>query len=78
MLAGGVHQALVDELLRRRMASAALAHGDLLGVHGKRDRIRMHQRVVEDDIGFGQQTCGAQRQQIGIAGAGADQPDLAG
>ena len=42
---------------------------------GERDRLRMHQRVVEHDVGLGEQARGAQRQQVRRARAGADEVD---
>ena len=60
------------------MVALALADIDPLGVapaHGD-DGVR-HQRVVDDDVGLLEDALGAQRQEIGRAGAGADQPDEA-
>ncbi len=76
VMRGGVDQALVDEALRGGVAAAALADRDLLGARGERERVRMHERVVEDDVGPLEQPRGAQRQQVGGAGTGADQIDL--
>ena len=39
--------------------------------------LRVHQRVMEHDVGALQNARGAQREEIGRAGAGADQIDLA-
>ena len=68
-----IDEALVDELLRGRMLAAALADGELLRARGERDRVRMHERVVEHDVGLLEQACRAQRQEVGRAGAGADE-----
>ena len=57
------------------MPAAALADGDLLGAGGERERVRMHERVVKDDVGLGEQARSADRQQVGRAGAGADEID---
>src|SRR5436309_1279247 len=59
MLARSVGEALVDEMLRGRMPAAALTDGDLLGLRSQsKDRLR-HERIVEDDISFGQEARGA-------------------
>jgi hypothetical protein len=72
------HQQGVDLVLRHGVARAALGHGDQLGCrmgHGQ-DR-RIDKPVMDDDPRLHDQPRGAQRQQVGIAGTGADQPDLA-
>src|SRR5204863_204346 len=51
VLAGGVHQPLVDEALGRRVAAAALAHENFPGVHGERERLRVHERIVIYQLG---------------------------
>ena len=76
--AGRVDEALVDELLRSGVPAAALAHGDLLRARGKCDGVRMDERVVEHDVGGGEQPRGAQRQQVGRARACADEVHGAG
>ena len=58
------------------MLAAALADGDLLGARGERDGVRMHQRVVEHDVGALEQPRRAQRQQVRCARAGADEIDI--
>ena len=74
---GSIDQTLVDEALRRRVPAAAFADRDFFRVLRKRERIRMHQRVVEHDVGALEQLRGAHRDQIRRAGPRAHQIDLA-
>ena len=74
---GGVDQALVDEVLCRRMAPAALSDRHLLGACRQGDRLRMHQGIVEDDVGLLEQPCGAYGQQVRSTRPGADEMDFA-
>ena len=60
VVAGGFNELPVDETLISGDLSRPFANGDFPGVHGKRNSIRMHQRVVKDDIGLRQQACGPQ------------------
>ena len=75
VLARGVDQALVDELLRRRVLAATLAHRDLLRAFGEGDGIRVDERIEEDDVGGGEQARRPQRQEVGRARAGTDEVD---
>ena len=72
-----IDQTLVDETLRGGVCAATLADSDPLGVVRQRDRLRMHERIVEDDVCALEQACGSQRQQVGCAGTGSDEVDLA-
>jgi hypothetical protein len=67
--------------LRMRHRRRALALADR-HERGARPHQAQHaatgQRVVQDDVGAAQRLGGAQRQQARVAGAGADEPDLAG
>ena len=75
MPVGEVDEERRDQLLRDR-ASGALADVDQLGGRrGQRQHRRVDQRVVDDDVGRREQPSGADRQQVGIAGAGADEVD---
>ena len=74
--ARGVQQALVDEVLRGRMAPAALAHGDFLRARREGQDLAADQRVVEHTVRLGQQPGGAHGLLVGRAGAGTDQVDL--
>src|SRR5207249_1112585 len=73
VLRGRIDETLVDEPLRRGMAAATLAHGDLLGALRERERIRVYERVVKDDVSACEQIRRAQREQVGCAGTGADE-----
>jgi hypothetical protein len=65
-------------LLRRRLA-AALAGKDHLGTRPRPLQARfIDQRIMHDHIGLHQRMDREHRHQAGIAGAGADQPDMAG
>ena len=77
MRRGGIDQSLVNELLRRRVLAATLANQDLLGTRRERDRVRMHQRIIEDNVGPLQQSRRAQRKKVGRARTGADEIDSA-
>ena len=76
IVARGFDQLLVDETLIRRDLSRAFADGNFLGFRRERNRIRMHQRVVENNVGVGENPRRAQREQIGRAGACADECDF--
>ena len=68
------HQQRVDFLLRHAVVVALLADVDALGVGGRSGQhLGRHQVVVDDDVGLREQSRGAQRQQFGVARAGADQ-----
>ena len=56
--------------------AVALAHVHEARARGERQRVGMHQRVVEDDVGALEQARGAQREEVGRARAGADELDL--
>ena len=73
-----VGEALVDEVLRRRMPAATLADGDLFGAERERQRLRMNQSVVENDVGLAEQPGRAQGKEVRCAGSGADEVDGAG
>src|SRR5262249_39507139 len=75
-LRSGVDQALVDEALHRRMATAAFAHRDLFGVRRERNRVRMHQRIEEYDLRPLQHLRGAQSDEVRGARPGADDIDF--
>jgi hypothetical protein len=72
ILARSVDQSLVDESLQCRMLAAAFADRDFFGTHCERERVGMHQCVVEHNVGIGQHARSAQRQQIGRARARAN------
>ena len=57
------------------MPPAALANRDLYGVHGECDGVRMHQGIMENDVGALQQPRRPQREEIRRARAGADEID---
>ena len=73
-LARELDQPLVDPKLRGALTTRPLPNGfqDRLGGNGQ--NVFGHQRVVQDDVGLAQRMRRVQRQQSGIAGAGADQP----
>jgi len=60
VLAGGVRQLLVYEALGGGMAAAALAHENFPGARGEGERLRVHQRIVEDQLGALENFRGAQ------------------
>ena len=78
VLARRVDEALVDEALRGGMPAAALADREPLGAPGERERVRVHQRVVEHDVGPREEPRRAQREEVGRTRAGADEIHLAG
>jgi hypothetical protein len=55
---------LVDELLRRRALSAALADCDLAGMRRIVEHGRLDERIVQNDVGRAQQTGTAHRNEI--------------
>ena len=65
-------------LLRRRPAAALAGVFKLRLRARKRQHALADQRVVHDDVGLGQAGERVERQQAGIAGAGAGQPDMTG
>ena len=75
----GVDQPPVDLVLADAGLAAALADEHALGVapHAVEHRVG-DELVVEHDVGVLQHLQRAQRQQVGIAGAGADQEHGAG
>ena len=73
VLGRGIDETLVDEFLRGRVLAAAFSHRDLFGVLCQGDGGRMHQRVVEHDVGALEQPCSSQRQQVRRTGSGAHQ-----
>ncbi len=72
------HEQGVDLFLLHRVPRAAFGHGDQAsrGLRHGQDR-RIDQSVVHDERGIHQQPGGAQRQEIGVSGTGADQMDSA-
>ncbi|MNF45580.1 hypothetical protein D3C84_267210 [compost metagenome] len=73
-----VHQLAIDLLLRQGMLATALANIDALGIAPAHiDDRRRNQSIVEHHIGLLHQAQGTEGQQVGIAGAGADQVHLA-
>ena len=72
------HEQLADVVLRHRVVAGHLADEDALG--GRRDQVEdagADQIVIDDDFGRLQQTRAFQRDQFGIAWAGADESDVA-
>ena len=70
-----LHEAAVDLVLRHGVVTGALAHVDERGVAARELQYRRRdQRVVHDDVGFAQQARAAQRDELGFARTGADQP----
>jgi hypothetical protein len=72
-----VHEDGVDLLLGQRVIAARLAR-----VHMPRggrlvEQARIHEPVVDDDVGVAQEREAAHRHQAGIAGAGAHERDVA-
>ncbi len=77
---GLAHHELLDELLRRRRAAPALAHVDdarprLASLQRRLEHLLSDQVVDEDDRRGAQHAKRLQGEQLGIAGAGADQVD---
>ena len=72
------HQRTVDVLLRQRVLVALLAHVQTFRIapHQFHDG-RRYQCIVQHDVALLHQAHRAQRQQIGIAGTGTDEVDLA-
>ena len=67
-----------DVFLRQRVAGAALGDADPAG--GGRREVEhggIDQAVMDDHVGDGERTGGAQRQQVGRAGSGTDEQDAA-
>ena len=77
VLLRAVDQLLVDQRLRGRALAGALADRDQLGLRAQRQHLGRDQRVVQHDVGLRQQARAAHGDQVGGAGAGADQIDLA-
>jgi len=75
--AGGVDQQLVDQRLRGGTLAGALADRDQFGLRTQRQHLQRDQRVVQHRAGLRQQARAAHGDQVGRAGAGADQVDLA-
>ena len=73
----GADQRADDRVLPHRLGAASTADEDPLRALGQRDCGGRHQRVVEHEIGFGEPARRPARQQLGIAGTGADQRDEA-
>src|SRR5213594_4319358 len=76
VLAGGVHQPLVYETLGCRMAAAALADENFPGARGERERLRVHERIVKDQLGALENFRRAQREKVRCAGSGAHKIDF--
>ena len=57
--------------------AGALAHGEALRARRELQRLAADERVVEDEVRLGERARGAQRQQLGVARARADQRDVA-
>lgn len=75
----GFDEQRIDRRLASRMPTGALAdrHADCV----RRDEVehaRPNQRVVKDNARRRDQPLGLARQQVGIAGAGPNQPDIPG
>jgi hypothetical protein len=68
----GDEQKAVDLILPHRVTSGALADIDQFRIGRELERAGMDQRVMEDDVGVGDEPSGLSRQQIGVAGACAD------
>ncbi len=63
------------EHLRGRVPSAALVDRHGFGAGRERNRFRVHQRVMHDDVRAFEQSRRPQREKVGRAGAGADEVD---
>ena len=68
----------VDRLLAEGGATRALAHGEALGPGSEGQHLRRDEGVVEDEVGRGERAHGAHGEQLRVAGAGADDRDVAG
>ena len=68
---------MILKLRRARLAGALADRLEAGGRAGERQDLRRHQGVVQDHVGAGQRMRGVQREQAGVAGPGADQPDAA-
>lgn len=77
-LTGELHQLAVDVVLGDRVVSRGLAHIDTFGVTAHQVQyVLRYQAVVEHDVRPLHQSQGAKGEQVRIAGAAADQVDLA-
>ena len=76
-LPGAKLNPVVDEDLGRAGLACALADTNQRGI-GMREveDVAVHQAVVEDELGLGQHLGSFQRHQVGIAGTGANQPQV--
>ena len=76
-LPGATFNPVVDEDLRRADLACALADTNQCGI-GMREveDVAVDQAVVEDELGLGQDLGAFQRQQVRIARAGANQPQV--
>ena len=63
----------VDRILANRRTAGALADEKTPGMRRVAQRRRLDERIVEDEIRLAQPPHGLQRQQLRIAGAGADE-----
>jgi len=75
--AGQPDQQRIDVALRDRQPAAALADEEFFRLFGNRNDLGRDQRVMHQRIGLGQRRQDVERQQAGIAGAGAGQPYMA-
>ena len=76
--AGVFEHERMDCFLRYMMMARCLADFDAFSVAaGEVEHFGADQTVVQDHVGFVEQTQAAQRQQAGVAGTGADQRDAA-
>ena len=76
MPAGHAHEQRVDGGLSRGMREAALADVEPLRLRRQLAQRRVGEGVEQHHVGAGQHACAAQRDQVGRAGAGADEDDL--
>ena len=78
-LARQIDQQFVDRFLGQRVLGGFLAGIDAAGIRARQIHDAIADQVVENQhIGPGDQTRSLDRQQVGVAGAGTDQPDFAG
>ena len=76
---GERHHQIVDVALLAGATVTLLADVDALRTRRReRQHLRRHELVVEDDIGLLQRAQRLQRQQLRVAGTGADQADATG